>query len=250
MKALTIAIDNQVYPVLCLPGRPKALLDRTIAEIYEVGTREVNQALKNNPAKFPPDFYFELNLKEARMLSESKFFDLIWSGGHFPKAYSPLGCNMLATILKSDIAIIRSVEIIRAFTALESASIAFASPPEDVLQMVAAQSRMITVLAEEMYSNRRKIEAYSRQINTLDARVYHLENRELTIPDNNNTISSVQAGILREIVKRKGQNRQQISKIWFAFKAHFDLTRYSHLPKAKFEEACQWLKNWNPDVLP
>ena len=56
MQYLTITVEHKSYPVLALPGRPKALLDRTVAAIYDVQTREVNQAVKNNPEKFPDDF--------------------------------------------------------------------------------------------------------------------------------------------------------------------------------------------------
>jgi len=64
METLTITIEHQSYPVLVLPGRPKALLDRTVAEIYGVETRRINEAVARNLEKFPEDFYFELTPEE------------------------------------------------------------------------------------------------------------------------------------------------------------------------------------------
>ena len=148
MQALTITVDEKLYPVLGLPGRPKALLDKTVAQIYTVQTREINQAVKNNPEKFPKDFYFQLSLEETRTLNEIKNFDLDWKGGYLPKAFTHLGANMLATVLKSEMAVRRAVQIVRGFTTLEN--MVLSSPTGDVLQMISSQSRMIAVLADEM----------------------------------------------------------------------------------------------------
>lgn len=117
MQELMIA--SKAFKIIELPGRPKALLDRTVAEIYEVETREVNQAMKNNPEKFPDDFWFSLTTEEIKALAEIKNFDLAWNGGYTPKAFTWEGCNMLATILKSDIATQRAIQIVRGFTAIE-----------------------------------------------------------------------------------------------------------------------------------
>lgn len=247
MEALSIPIEDVSYPVLTLPGRPKALLDRTVAEIYGVQTREVNQATRNNLEKFPPGFFFELTIDEVKTLNEIKNFDLAWNKGHLPKAYTHLGCNMLATILKSELAVRRAVEIIRAFTALENAFLD--SQPQDVLKMISAQSLMISVLAEEMYTNRSQIQDHDSRIRSLESKLTILGADKRTTSERN-TISADQAAILRDLVKRKAENRKQIGKIWSAFKKHFHLTRYRHLPGNKFEEARQWLKNLISHRLP
>ena len=140
MQSFKITVDTRDFVVICLPDRPKALLDRTVAEIYEVETKRVNEAVRNNPEKFPEDFYFELTRSEFRELrSEVENFDLDWKGGHLPKAFTHLGCNMLATILKSKRAVQRAIQIIRTFTALESGGydrriFALEKTQEDLLQ--------------------------------------------------------------------------------------------------------------------
>ena len=65
-----IKIEQSNYPVLQLPNRPKALLDKHVAQIYQVLTKHVNQAVHRNSEKFPPDFCFELSLEEVRALVE------------------------------------------------------------------------------------------------------------------------------------------------------------------------------------
>ena len=56
---------------------------------------------------------------------EIKNIDLDWKGGHSPWAYTWEGCNMLATILRSDVATQRAIQIVRGFTAMEKAVRAF-----------------------------------------------------------------------------------------------------------------------------
>lgn len=120
MKPLKIQVDDREYAVISLPGRPIALLDRTVAEIYEMKTWRVNEAVKRNPEKFPPDFFFQLTQEEFDLVADWGEFENIKHTSQLPKAFTHLGCNMLATVLKSKVAIHRSIEIIRAFTALES----------------------------------------------------------------------------------------------------------------------------------
>lgn len=115
MQELIIA--DKKYQVIELAGRPKALLDRHVAEIYQVETKEINQAVNRNPEKFPTDFCFELTEEEKTEVVTS--CDHLKYSPHLPKAFSWEGCNMLATILQSDVAIQRTIQIIRGFTAIE-----------------------------------------------------------------------------------------------------------------------------------
>lgn len=119
VKVSNLDVDNVSCPVLELPGRPKAILDRHIAVIFDVETKRVNEAVKNNPSKFPDDFLFQLTPMETSTCSEVENFDFDWKGGHLPRAFTQEGCNMLATILRSELAIRRSVQIIRGFTSVE-----------------------------------------------------------------------------------------------------------------------------------
>ncbi len=138
-----IIIEETIYPILQLPNRPKALLDRHVAQIYQMPTKQINQAVRRNPEKFPDDFCFLLTLEEAKSLSEVTNCDLDWNGGYLPRAFTWEGCNMLATILKSDVAITRAIQIIRIFTAVEKGL----AKPQPTLQFLQAEQKAALELA-------------------------------------------------------------------------------------------------------
>jgi hypothetical protein len=90
------------------------LLDSDVAALYNVETREINQAVKNNPAKFPRGYIIDLTSMELYAL-RSKF--LIANPGAsktraVPKAFTEKGLYMLATILKSPQATATTIAIV------------------------------------------------------------------------------------------------------------------------------------------
>ena len=97
------------------------LLDRDVAMLYGVETRIVNQAVRNNPEKFPQDYIIVLNEEESSVL-RSKILTLeqkTGKGRHSKyniKAFTERGLYMLATILKSPRAIDATLAIIDTFT--------------------------------------------------------------------------------------------------------------------------------------
>jgi len=92
------------------------MLDSDIAELYGVSTKEINQAVKNNPVKFPNDFIFRLTDDEFKNL-KSKNLTSSWGGRRSaPNAFTEQGVYMLATILRGDTAAEVTVVIMRTFT--------------------------------------------------------------------------------------------------------------------------------------
>jgi len=90
----------------------KVILDRDVAEIYGVETKRINEAVKNNPERFPSGYVFEIDKNEGR-------------GQHvkyMPKVFTEKGLYMLATILKSKIAIQTSIAIIETFAKVKELS--------------------------------------------------------------------------------------------------------------------------------
>lgn len=113
----------------------KTLLDRDVAELYGVETREVNQAVKNNPRKFLDGYVFELTKEESAALRSklltldalrSNNSTLEPSGGkgryskYNFKAFTRKGLYMLATCLKSDRAADATVAIIETFDKVQT----------------------------------------------------------------------------------------------------------------------------------
>jgi hypothetical protein len=92
------------------------ILDSDVAELYGITTREINQAVKNNPEKFPEGYIFKLEPSEWENL-KSKFLTSSWGGKHkLPQAFTEKGLYMLATILKSSAAIQTTIAIVETFT--------------------------------------------------------------------------------------------------------------------------------------
>ena len=105
-------IENMIYEI-----RGKQLmLDSDLAKLYECknGTKEINQAVKNNPDKFPNDFYFRLSEVELKYL-RSNFLTANRKSRSLPYVFTEQGIAMLATVLHTLVAAEVSVNIMRTF---------------------------------------------------------------------------------------------------------------------------------------
>lgn len=101
----------------------KVLLDRDVATIYGVETKRINEAVKNNPDRFPDGYVIELNESIKNELVEK--FDRFKTLKHTtsnPKAFTEKGIYMLATILTSKKAIKTTIEIIETFSKIKELS--------------------------------------------------------------------------------------------------------------------------------
>ena len=98
------------------------ILDSDVAELYGVETREINQAIKNNPDKFPKEYIIQLNLEEWSIL-KSKILISSWGGKNkLPNVFTEKGLYMLATILKSSKATQTTIAIVEAFAKIRELS--------------------------------------------------------------------------------------------------------------------------------
>ena len=104
-------IQNKIYTICGF----QVMLDSDLAQLYGVETKRINEAVKNNPDKFPDDFYFEATDDELENL-RSKISTSSWGGNRYsPKLFTEQGIYMLATVLKSKVATNITVMIIRTF---------------------------------------------------------------------------------------------------------------------------------------
>jgi len=114
-------IQSRIYEIRNL----KVMLDSDLAKLYEVETKRINEAVKNNPEKFPEDFYFELTFEEAEIL-KSKFSTSSWGGRRkATKVFTEQGVYMLATVLKSKVATEVTINIMRTFTKLREFALTY-----------------------------------------------------------------------------------------------------------------------------
>ena len=114
-----IKIENMIYEIR---GK-QVMLDSDLARLYECanGTKTINQAVKRNINRFPNDFYFQLEAEEFLNL-KSQFGTSSWNnyGGirKLPYVFTEQGVAMLATILRTKVAIEVSIQIMDAFVAM------------------------------------------------------------------------------------------------------------------------------------
>ncbi len=104
-------IQRRIYEI----RDKKVMLDSDLAELYEIETRALNQAVKRNINRFPQDFMFQLNEIEFTNL-KSQFVTSRWGGTRkLPFAFTEQGVAMLSSVLHSSKAIEVNISIMRAF---------------------------------------------------------------------------------------------------------------------------------------
>jgi len=107
--------------IIAVQGK-QVILDSDVAELYGVETKRVNEAVSNNPDKFPKGYVISLTNKELENL-KSKISTSSWGGKRKrPKAFSEKGLYMLATILKSSTATETTIAIIETFAKVRELS--------------------------------------------------------------------------------------------------------------------------------
>ena len=110
------SITDKIYEIRGV----RVMLDRDLADLYQVTTSALNQAVKRNIRRFPPDFMFQLNNQEFDNL-KSQIVTSSWGGiRKLPFAFTEQGVAMLSGLLNSDIAINAYIAIMRAFVAMRN----------------------------------------------------------------------------------------------------------------------------------
>ena len=127
-------IRNKIYEI----RGQKIMFDFDLAELYDVETRILNQAVKRNVKRFPKDFMFQLTKKEWEFL-RSQIVILEKGRGQYPKylpyAFTEHGVTMLAAILKSDKAVAMNIAIVRAFIALRQFALNYKELAAQILEL-------------------------------------------------------------------------------------------------------------------
>ncbi len=108
--------DEIIMRKIYLIRGTKVLLDKDLAELYGVDTKQLKRAVRRNITRFPEDFMFELNTNEFNDL-RSQFGTSSWGGSRYlPMAFTEHGVLMLASVLNSDRAISVNIQVVRIFT--------------------------------------------------------------------------------------------------------------------------------------
>jgi hypothetical protein len=111
---------ESIEEVILLIRGQKVILDYDLAEIYGVETRRLNEQVRRNAGRFPPDFMFQLTAEEfVNLKSHFAISSLTWGGRRkLPQAFTEHGAIMAASILNSPKAVEMSVFVVRAFIRL------------------------------------------------------------------------------------------------------------------------------------
>ncbi|MGH8672835.1 MAG: ORF6N domain-containing protein [Burkholderiales bacterium] len=111
--------------ILVLRGH-KVILDADLARLYGVETRRLNEQVRRNPSRFPPEFMFQLSDQELARLMSQIAISKPGRGGtrKAPLAFTEHGIIMAATVLNSPRAIEVSVYVVRAFVQMREAVVA------------------------------------------------------------------------------------------------------------------------------
>ena len=125
-----ISYQNVKDKILEIRGE-RVLLDRDIATFYDVETRDINKAVKNNPEKFPEGYIFTLNGEEKSELVEIFHrFNSLKHSTALPNAFTEKGLYMLATILKSPTATQTTIAIVETFAKMRELTDVIRQLPE------------------------------------------------------------------------------------------------------------------------
>lgn len=116
MRSL-VPIERIEQTILLIRGH-KVILDRDLASLYGVATRDLNKAVTRNLDRFPDDFMIQLTRSEFSNL-KSQFGTSSWGGTRkLPRAFTEQGVAMLSSVLRSKRAVQVNIAIMRAFVRL------------------------------------------------------------------------------------------------------------------------------------
>jgi len=139
-------IQSKIYEI----RGQRVMLDFDLAELYQVETRVLNQSVKRNLKRFPPDFMFQLTPEEWIIL-KSQFVISSWGGiRKMPYVFTEQGLAMLSGILNSEIAIGVNISIMRAFVAIRKV---IANPPENDLVKLQSEIQELKAYIEEVFAD-------------------------------------------------------------------------------------------------
>jgi len=92
------------------------MIDRDLAELYQVQTKRLNEQVKRNVDRFPMEFCFQLDDKEKNeLVANCDRFEMLKHSSSNPYVFTEQGIAMLSAVLRSDVAVKVSVKIMNTF---------------------------------------------------------------------------------------------------------------------------------------
>jgi phage regulator Rha-like protein len=165
--------ENAIHQLIHEIDGYKVMLDFDLAELYGVSTKALNQAMKRNLDRFPPDFCFQLTkeqwdslrsqfvtLKKKESESSenqrhlrSQFVTSKMGGSRYmPYAFTEHGVTMLASILKSERAVKMNIAIVRAFIAMRKISMHYKELAEKIKELEIRYNKQFSDIYDVLFA--------------------------------------------------------------------------------------------------
>ena len=153
-------IQNKIFEVRSC----RVMLDYHLAELYQVETRALKQAVKRNIERFPGDFMFVLTQEEANLLlsigvSQNVIPPAYNFGVAMPMAFTEQGVAMLSSVLRSKVAIEVNISIMRAFVLMRQMVIGY----EELLKRIEELEVSTDAQFNELYQALTQLLSQSQQ---------------------------------------------------------------------------------------
>lgn len=153
-------IQNKIFEVRGC----RVMLDYHLAELYQVETRALKQAVKRNIERFPSDFMFVLSKDEANLLlsigvSQNVIPPAYNFGVAMPMAFTEQGVAMLSSVLRSKVAIEVNISIMRAFVLMRQMAVGY----EELLKRIEELEVSTDAQFNELYQALTQLLSQSKQ---------------------------------------------------------------------------------------
>lgn len=170
------SIQNKIYEI----NGQMVMLDYDLAELYGIETKVLNQAVKRNKERFPPDFMFQLTKNELDTLRSqivtSKMDNKKGGRRYLSYAFTEHGVTMLASVLRSPIAIQTNIQIVRAFIALRQ----IISENSHIIRELEDIRKQIKILQEDIESLFKDNDSYEEHFDDIYIALSELAKRKIT----------------------------------------------------------------------
>ena len=157
---------SDIRPLICELRGQAVMLDRDLASLYQVMTGRLNEAVKRNIARFPPEFMFQLSDDEMKeLIANCDRFKMMKHSPSRMYAFTEQGVAMLSAVLKSDIAIRESIRIMKAFVSMRRVLSSSGSALMSLVSRVEANERR---QIEDQVKNEARFEEIFDRMNAED----------------------------------------------------------------------------------
>lgn len=158
-------IERRIYVI----RDQKVMLDSDLAELYQVATFRLNEAVKRNRNRFPEDFMFQLTKQEADALTSQFAMSNSGRGGRRtrPYAFTEHGVAMLSSVLNSPRAVQMNIVIIRAFVKLREVLASHKDLARKIEQLSATQedqAALFTIVIKDIENLASGVKAEFRKL--------------------------------------------------------------------------------------